>query len=367
MAAPVVPAASWTGEDVRILEVARRVRELRAQSGDEVASTLTSVMNLVAWSPQAAAAADVELVADALADHHPSRVIIVVPAADSGDRIDARVEVMASPHRRGDRTLLVEQIVLTLRGAIAAHAGSAVIPLLRSELPTFLWWPGAPDPSSPTFAELVRVSDRLVTETGRELRGRAALTRLADVAASSPAPVTDLAWAVITPWRQVITTSLRGETLLELRVASAAATITIPKGEPPLEALLLAGWLSDVVGDHLSVRFAEAPGLEDILGVALHSTGGCVLELTRDDGPSTVTMKTAVGGPRCLPMPHTDRTELLAGELDLRGHDRQLERALVRAQALAETAVTPAGERLAPHGPPPPDPPPPAHGQDRRR
>lgn len=334
MATPVTPAAAWAGEDVRILEVARRVRELRAQSGDEVASTLTSVMNLVAWSPEAAAADDVETVADALADHHPSRVIIVVPAADSGDRIDARVEVMASPHRGSDRTLLVEQIVLTLHGAIAAHAGSAVIPLLRSELPTFLWWPAAPDPSSPTFAELVRVSDRLVTETGRELRGREALTRLADVAAVSPAPVTDLAWAMITPWRQVLATSLRGETLLELRVGSATATITTPTGEPPLEALLLAGWLAEVVGDHLIVEFIPTRGQEDILGVALHATGRCVLELTRDDGPSTVTMKTAVGGPRCLPMPRTDRTELLAGELELRGHDRQLERALVRARAL---------------------------------
>lgn len=330
------PARSWTGEGVRIPEVARMLRELRAGNDEAHHSTLTSVMNLVAWAPDRAEAADVEAVTDSLTDHHPSRAVIVIPA-DGGDRIDARIEIIPHPAgRAGGPELQVEQIVLTLRGAVAAHAGSAVIPLLRPELPTFLWWPAAPDPASPTFAELVRVSDRLVTETGRDLRGREALTRLAAVARSSSAAVTDLAWAVITPWRQVIAMTLRGEPLLALRVGPAIATITTPPGEPPLEALLLAGWLGDVLGEHVDVRFAQATGHEDILGVELHSQERCVLELARDAGPSTVTLRTAIGGPRTLPLPRASRTELLAGELELRGRDAPLERALVRACGLQE-------------------------------
>ena len=336
MAAPVTAPAVWTGQGVRIAEVARGLRELRAESGDELSSTLTSVMNLVAFAPDEASAHEVEAVADALRDYHPSRVVIVVPAGGA-DRIDARAEVMSSARRGRDRTLVVEQIILTLRGAIAAHAGSAVIPLLRSQLPTFLWWPTAPDPSSPTFVDLLRVSDRLVTETGRALRGRAALECLAAVTASSSTPVTDLGWAVLTPWRQVIATSLRGEPLRRLRVGSATATITTPAGEPTLEALLLAGWLADIVGEHIDVRFAEAEGDDDIQGVTLLASSECVLELAREDGPSTVTMRTAIGGPRSLPIPPTNRTELLAGELELRGHDKPFERALNRACALLTT------------------------------
>ena len=333
MAAPVTTPAAWTGQGVRVADVARHLRELRAQSGDQLHSTLTSVINLVAWAPTPAAAKDIEAAADALYDHHPSRVVIVVPA-DGGDRIDARVELMSSTPRGDKRTLLVEQIVLTLHGAIAAHAGSAVTPLLRSELPTFLWWPAAPDPSSPTFAELVRVSDRLVTEVGRELRGRAALERLEAVMKFSRAPLTDLAWAVITPWRQVIAMSLRGEPLLDLRAGTAVATISTPPGEPPLEALLLAGWLADVLGEHIDIRFAKTAGDENILGVELTASRGCVLELARDEGPSTVMLRTAIGGPRSLPLPAVNRTDLLAGELELRGRDRPLERALTRACAL---------------------------------
>jgi glucose-6-phosphate dehydrogenase assembly protein OpcA len=325
---------------VRIADVARRLRELRVDNGSAVHSTATSVMNLVAWAASAGAASEIEQVIDGLRDHHPSRAVIVIPD-DGGDRIDARVEVMSHPDRPTGLTLQVEQIVLTLRGAVAAHAGSAVIPLLRSELPTFLWWPAAPDPESPTFTELARIADRLVTETGRELGGPAALTRLAGIAGSSTAPVTDLAWAVITPWRQLVAMSLRGEALLSLRAAAAAAAITYRTGDPPLEALLLGGWLVDVIGQQLDVRVAEAAGDHDILAVELSAGGTRVLEITRDDSPSTVTLRTAAGGTRSLPLPPPERRELLAGELELRGRDRAFEAALARATRVAAAMRSP--------------------------
>jgi len=335
VATPVAAPAVWTGQGVRIADVAQHLRELRAEAGDEPSSTRTSVMNLVAWVPNQTDAGDVEAVADSLREHHPSRAIIIVPA-DGSDRIDARVETMSSVAHGSSCTLLFEQIVLTLHGAIAAHAGSAVIPLLRSELPTYLWWPTAPDPSSPTFLELVRVADRVVTETGRSLRGREALSRLAAVTANSPAPVTDLAWAILTPWRQVLSTSLRGEALAAVRGGPASVTITCPGSEPTLEALLLGGWLADTLEDHVGDTFALGAGSEDILGVKIDVQGTCVVELVRDDADHHVTLRTVAGGPRSLPLPPPNRRELLAGELELRGHDRPLERALVNAMRLVQ-------------------------------
>jgi glucose-6-phosphate dehydrogenase assembly protein OpcA len=330
VATPVAAPAVWIGLGVRIADVAQHLGQLRAEAGDDLSSTRTSVMNLVAWVPNQADARDVEAVADSLRAHHPSRAIIIVPAGGT-DRIDARVDIMSSVAPGSSCTLLFEQIVLTLHGAVAAHAGSAVIPLLRSELPTYLWWPTAPDPSSPTFLELVRVADRVVTETGRSLRGRAALGRLAAVTASSPAPVTDLAWAILTAWRQVLATSLRDEALTAVRAGPASVTITCPAGEPSLEALLLGGWLVDVLGDDVQVTFAQGVGSEDILGVKIDAHGACVVELVRDDADNHVTLRTAGGGPRSLPLPPPNRRELLAGELELRGHDRPLEHALAKA------------------------------------
>ena len=130
---------SWSGEGVRIADVARKLRELRAAEGDTVHSTLTSVMNLVACAPSLDAASEIESVTDGLRDHHPSRAVIVIPA-DGGDRIDARVEVMSHTDRPSGLTLQVEQIVLTLqrrgrrprreRRDPAAAVGAADVPLV---------------------------------------------------------------------------------------------------------------------------------------------------------------------------------------------------------------------------------------------
>ena len=316
---------SWHGTGIKVADVARELRLLRTMAGEDLHSTLTSVMNLVAWAPTHAAAAEVEVIVDGLRDHHPSRAIVVIPA-DGGDGLDARVDVMSHPDRPGGRTLQVEQIVLTVHGAVAAHAGSVVIPLIRSELPTFLWWPTAPDTTAPVFRELGRLADRLVTETGRDLRGQAAITRLAQAIATATAPLTDLAWAVITPWRQMVATSLRGQALIRARTGPTRVTISHPHGEPPLEALLLGGWLLDALGEHAVIAFTEATGDEDILGLRIDADGAA-LAISRDPGGHTVTVMSTAGS-RCVPLQPPDRRLLLAGELEHRGPDRPLERAV---------------------------------------
>lgn len=328
---------SWHGTDVKVADVARELRLLRAMAGEDLHSTLTSVMNLVAWAPNAAAAREIEAIADGLRDHHPSRVVIVIPA-EGGDSLDARVDVMCHPDKPGGRTLQVEQIVLKLHGAVAAHAGSVVIPLIRSELPTFLWWPTAPDTTAPVFRELGRVADRLVTETGRALRGAAAVRRLAQAIATSPAPLTDLSWAVVTPWRQMLATSLRGDALIRARTGPTHATVSHSRGEPPLEAMLFGGWLVDALGDQTTVDFAEVDGGEDILGVRIEASGTS-LAITRDPGGHTVTVTSAAGS-RCVPLQSPDRRLLLAGELEHRGPDHPMERAVELADKRATDQPT---------------------------
>ena len=73
----------------------------------------------------------------------------------------------------------------------------------------------------------------------------------------------------------------------------------------------------------------------------LSAGGASVLEIARAGNTGTVALRTGIGGPRSLPLPPPDRRELLAGELELRGHDTAFERALVRATGFAERAATP--------------------------
>lgn len=324
---------SWEGTGVRISDVARRIRELRAEGTDGEPRTLTSVMNLVAWASSAQEAVTIEALADNLSDHHPSRAVIVA-AGGRADGIDARIELIPQRAPSGRENLLVEQIVLTLHQAVVPHAASAVIPLLRSDLPTFLWWPGTPDPALPQFAELSRIANRIVTETGRNLRGAAAAERLAAIVSAVAAPVTDLAWGVITPWRQLVNGALRGEDLLRARIGTAHLRVTCRPGEPALEALLLGGWLRDILGAHVTTEFRDGSGDDDILGVEIAVDAVATLSLERD-GANTVSLTCPQCAPRSLPLVAADRRALISGELELRGRDPVFERAVVHAQALS--------------------------------
>ena len=94
---------------------------------------------------------------------------------------------------------------MTLGGDAARGAASAVVPLVRPELPTFLWWPGAPAADDPLLAGLTTLCDRVVTETARERGGADGIRALAAAIAPQNTALTDLAWAAVTPWRQLLT------------------------------------------------------------------------------------------------------------------------------------------------------------------
>ena len=116
------------------------------------------MLNLVALGPGVEDGDREEQMIEGLADHHPSRVVIVSPGAGDG-RISAHVEARADT-----AGACVELIRLELGPEILPHAASAVVPLLRSDLPTYLWWPAAPimpvPPLAPGSSPPVRASAR---------------------------------------------------------------------------------------------------------------------------------------------------------------------------------------------------------------
>ena len=326
--------ARWFGERVRVAEVEARVSELRYRlAADGRIPARTSVLNLVAWAPDEATAGAVQDVVDHLSDHHPSRAVILTPAP-GGDGIDARAEAAVRPGPDG-RPVEVERVLLILHGRVMEHAASVVVPLLRTDLTTFLWWPERPDAADPALRDLCGVADRIVTEAGRDGAGPEAVAALAALARTDGPGVTDLAWAAVTPWRQVVALTMRGSALRSLQEGDARARVTGGGAEPPLEAMLVAGWLGNLVGPHAEVavegRAGERPGL---CSIELHGAGGEVCAIFRSEEARSVMVRTP-SGERSLPLPATSRPALLAGELELRTHDRPFERAVRRAATIA--------------------------------
>jgi glucose-6-phosphate dehydrogenase assembly protein OpcA len=327
---------AWDGHVDNVADLVRALKELQPTGPDGVPLVVAAVLNLVvAADPKRAAEA--EQIIESLADHQPSRAIIIA-REPGGDGIDAHVEARAQLMGSTRTPSRVELVHLRLHGAAADGAASAVRALLRSDLPVYLWWPDLPDPADAVFVDLAQRSDRLITEAGHG-DGTLGVQRLAQTISDRGPAVTDLAWAALTPWRQLLNQLTTREHLEHMR-AGSTLTIRHSAAEPSLGALLLAGWLRDNIGPAATTLFASAPrpGDPSICEIRLADASGRVVEIDRVRGRAAAAVVTH--GPdgtthdRMMPMPEPTRTQLLAGELELQRRDRPFERAVREARRL---------------------------------
>ena len=335
VAAPVSGPGGWDGLGVSIAEVADRLAEQRRPPGGGAPYTLSGVLNLVAYAPSPEELGPMQEVIEGLADHQASRTILIAEAGE-GSGMDATVST--SCRLAGDSTTMaLELVVLTVHGETRAGTASACTPLLRSELPTFLWWPLPPDTAAGgALAGLLAVADRVVTEAGRGDDATAAVRALAEWIPGEDGPaVTDLAWAAITLVAPAPGAGARP------RVAGGAAPARrrghrprrrrAGRGRPP------AGRLAARLPRRGRGRPAppgEGAG-NGVLAVEVAGPTGRRLRVERLAGreAATVTVTEADGTvhDRTLPLPDPDRARLLAGELEIQRRDRAFERALARA------------------------------------
>ncbi|MDX6553906.1 MAG: hypothetical protein QOD86_101 [Miltoncostaeaceae bacterium] len=339
--AAAVEVGAWEGRDVHLPEVCRALVQLRRPEPGQPPLTLASVLDMIAVAPRPEDVPEMEAIIRGMADHQPSRAVIVASVPDAGAGIDARVHAARRP-AGGDLQVWVEMVTLTLRGASRGGAASAVQPLLRHDLPTFLWWPGEPERRGSELGALVALADRVITECGRDGASGAGerLRALAAWAGSAPAAPTDLAWAAVTPWRQLLVQLLDAESVARLRAHGGSATIRHAGAEPTAEALLLGGWLIDILGGGLAVELAGGTATDDrVAEVSVGLAAGRTLRIARasERASAEVRVTEADGseGRRVLPLPRRSRAALLAGELELQRRDRSFERALGRAANLA--------------------------------
>ena len=334
-AAPVGPDA-WDGIGVSIAEVEDQLAEQRRPPGGGIPFSLSGVLNLVAYAPTVDELGPMQEVIEGLADHQASRTIMIVESAE-GSGMDASVSTSCRL-MEDHPTMALELVVLTIRGETREGEASAAMPLLRSELPTVLWWPGPPDTAAgSSLAALAGLADRVVTEAGRAHDAAAALRALAGWAPGEEGPaVTDLAWAAITPWRQLIVQVLDPESLSAVR-PGAQVVIVHSAPDPDVTTLLMAGWLRDLLGPAAGVelRPRDAARSGGLLAVEIEGSTGRRLHVERLPGrdAATVTVNEPDGTVRArtLPLPDPHRARLLAGELEIQRRDRVFERALALA------------------------------------
>jgi glucose-6-phosphate dehydrogenase assembly protein OpcA len=172
-------------------EVQRRMLEIRDEGG---VVALGRVLTLVVHT-QIGAEEEAIRAANQASREHPMRVIVVSRNPDSinageESRLDAELRVGADAGAS-------EVVLLQCYGELGSHLLGIVQGLLLPDAPVVAWWPSFM-PETPSASQLGQISQRRITDSGKQADPRQAILTLAGCYTPGD---TDLAWTRLTNWR----------------------------------------------------------------------------------------------------------------------------------------------------------------------
>jgi glucose-6-phosphate dehydrogenase assembly protein OpcA len=244
---------------VNVTSIERELRNLwrqeaqteQTRSGEPVVCART--LNLLIYPADGNDPEFLAQLIDPITTRHPSRAILIEPAEpQSRSEFEARVSASCVAHQ-GAGFLGCELIILRAKPCAYEKLRSVVLPLIVPDLPIFLWWrqPLASDPSNASherelFDGLAKLAGRIIIDSAHFADPAAQLHRVAAAIKNrrSHAAFSDLAWARLTPWRQLVAQFFDGPALSHVDRVSQVVVEYSAAGVVPPEPLLLAGWLA---------------------------------------------------------------------------------------------------------------------------
>ncbi|HET8908002.1 MAG TPA: glucose-6-phosphate dehydrogenase assembly protein OpcA [Ktedonobacterales bacterium] len=231
-----------------------RETNVNTLSGGGVAVSRNAVMTLVIFTRNEAEAVRAMQSVESMSAVHPSRCILVTTLeAREGAPIEAyvggRLRNVSGASSYG------EQIVLEARDGAAQHLPGAVLPLILSGLPSFLWWNGEPPWRTEQFEAMVDGCDRIVLDTSEMTRGEDSLVALEDVEHRkiSNCAFSDFNWTRQQPWRELVAGFFDSDSLRPYLEGIDRLTVEYAAGAEssapnPAAAYLFVGWLASRLG-----------------------------------------------------------------------------------------------------------------------
>jgi glucose-6-phosphate dehydrogenase assembly protein OpcA len=370
-------AITWRGRDVDAGTIERHISEFWKHlpvGSDDAAAVRTRMFNFVIYAENQERL-DRVLRLTQLSKRHPSRAVVLVPDRSHVDpAVDAEVSLHCRPGPSGTLTYCYEQIVLAIHGRAADHLSSVVAPLLMSELPTYLWWPGQPPLGSRLFNSLLSMSDQLILDSAEfdsPATGISEITRIC----SDRYGINDFHWARLTPWREIVAQFFDGAALLPYLQGIRSVTVEFGSGPGVTGAvtsglLLIIGWLGCLLGwnsettlDPIVKGDTKISVLQDdrliLIDLQLRDHGPKSMQrlmsieilsqppgsppgrfrVQRDDSLYHVNVSTQIDGQteitRLIPLGIKTDDQLLAEELELAGQDLLYKRVIHEASGLA--------------------------------
>lgn len=300
---------SFNLTDTNASKISSTLTQLRHQLG---APAVGMVLTLVVVCDEAGQY-DALRAATEAAREHPSRILVVI-ARDPEEAIRLDSEIRVGEATPG------EVVILRLYGELTRHADSVVSPLLLTDTPVVVWWPGN-CPEVPSKDSIGVLGSRRITDA------RSAPNSVEAIRSRYSGYVpgdTDLAWTRLTSWRSLLAAAF-DQPVGEVKEGVVEAA------SGHASAQLLAAWLSERLGAPISVVDSGGPGLT---AVRLALAEGGALEVTRGDA-RMATLSRPGQPDRRVALTRRPTTELIAEEL------RRLDPDEVYGEAIRRLARTP--------------------------
>jgi glucose-6-phosphate dehydrogenase assembly protein OpcA len=246
--------------DVEVVErhLADLWQETAGEGEDDAAVLRARVANLMVFVTEPSFLEEVNSLMLEVTNIHPSRVLTMLAEPDAPDQdIEMLVNALCQTEKRGGaKRLCGEVVVLKAQGQFTVELPSAALPLLVSDLTTFLWWRKEFRLADKVFNTLVRGSDRLVIDSDEfaaPLKDLLETNSLYGQEVYRHVGVSDFNWARLTLWRGLLAEFYDVPAYLPLleEVDRVQIDYVAPEVDATViapQALLLTGWLASCLG-----------------------------------------------------------------------------------------------------------------------
>ncbi len=214
-----------------------------------------SVMTLVAYAENPARGKLVEEVISDLIAQMAARAIVLMPTPAQPASPSIEVALYIKDRDANNNAGHGEEVLIRAHDDAVWHLAGAVLPLVLSGLPAFLWWTGEPPWHTELLESLVDGCDRLIVDGSEVSHVERSLVRLAELVSRKKhsCAVTDLNWRRQRPWRELIAQFFDAPSVRPYLYGIDRVTIEYAagaEGSPtnPAQAYLLTGWLASRLG-----------------------------------------------------------------------------------------------------------------------
>ena len=198
-----------------------------------------------------------DLISHVIAQNPCRAILMIAEPREQPEGLSAWISAQCHLPPSGARQVCCEQIYLRARGEAVSGLDNVILPLIIPELPVYLWWRAGRFAPPSFLDEVLRVTNRVLVDSGRFEEPETDLATLARQVGrfrdAKGTAFSDLNWARLTPCRELIAQSFDSEEARScLRdIAEVSFEWQVGANDPAnrvAHALLLTAWLASRLG-----------------------------------------------------------------------------------------------------------------------